>query len=45
MIIAFCLFRYFPYGGMQKSLCKVTQGCAWYEQGPKSKCIEEGSQP
>lgn len=32
-------------GSLQKSLCKVTQGCAWYDQGAKSKCIEEGSTP
>ncbi len=27
--------------GLQQSKCKVTVGCAWYEHGQKSECIDE----
>ncbi|MBI5534094.1 MAG: hypothetical protein HY898_15335 [Deltaproteobacteria bacterium] len=27
--------------GLVKSKCKVTVGCAWYEQPGKSKCVDE----
>ncbi len=30
-----------PCSSLQKSKCKVTQGCAWYEQTGKGKCVDE----
>ncbi len=27
--------------GLQQSKCKVTVGCAWYDHGQKSKCVDE----
>lgn len=29
---------------LPKTTCKITQGCAWYEQGGKGKCIDEEEQ-
>ena len=30
-VIAFCLFKYFPFGGLQRDFLRIAQGCA--EQG------------
>jgi hypothetical protein len=30
-----------PCTGLPKSKCKVTMGCAWYDQPGKSKCVGE----
>ena len=30
-----------PCPGLQKSRCKVTVGCAWYDQAGKGKCVDE----
>ncbi len=33
-----------PCSALPKTTCKITQGCAWYEQGGKGKCIDEEEQ-
>ncbi len=27
MTIAFCLFKYFPYGGLQRNMVRIAQEC------------------